>query len=219
MSVPGHLLNAAFGELLPVALNAVGLLSIVPTDNIGGIEIQATLEEMYSDTLQVTEHPVQAGALISDHAFKRPKEVMLRCGWSNSSAQAAVGAISGILTGGGPSVADYVGGVYSQLVALQESLTPFNVTTTLRTYTNMMFVSLSVLRDASTSQALMVTATLREVIITDTQSSVLPPQANQASPQNTAATQNMGPVLPLPATPAPGGSLQSFNWLPTVPTS
>ena len=48
------------------------------------IKAQATFEERHIDELEVTDHPVQQGAMISDHAFKRPAEVTLHLGWSNS---------------------------------------------------------------------------------------------------------------------------------------
>lgn len=45
------------------------------------------LEEIHRDDLIITDHPVEKGAGTSDHAFKRPEEVEIRCGWSNSPAE------------------------------------------------------------------------------------------------------------------------------------
>jgi len=44
----------------------------------------ATIEERHHDELEVTDHPVEQGAMINDHAYKRPAEVTLHLGWSNS---------------------------------------------------------------------------------------------------------------------------------------
>lgn len=44
----------------------------------------AVVEERHSHRLQITEHPVQQGSVIADHAFMLPKKVVVRCIWSNS---------------------------------------------------------------------------------------------------------------------------------------
>lgn len=44
----------------------------------------ATIEERHHDELEVTDHPVEQGAMITDHAYKRPAEITLHLGWSNS---------------------------------------------------------------------------------------------------------------------------------------
>ncbi|MGN5479530.1 phage baseplate protein [Cupriavidus basilensis] len=44
---------------------------LLSSKKIGDIEISATVEETYEDELQITEHPVEKGAQVTDHAFKR----------------------------------------------------------------------------------------------------------------------------------------------------
>jgi hypothetical protein len=39
---------------------------------IGVIIPDVVVSEKHSDTLEITEHPVETGAAISDHAYKRP---------------------------------------------------------------------------------------------------------------------------------------------------
>lgn len=180
---------------------------LTPKSSIGGIEIQASIEEIHSDALQVTEHPVQLGAAITDHAFKRPAEVVLRCGWSNSSTDSLLGGISKLFSGGGFSGESYVDAIYSQLLALQESRTPFDITTQRRSYSNMLVIGLSATTDAKTSNILMIEATCRQIIIVETQATTLPPREAQANPANTAEVENVGTVQPQPATPSAGGSL------------
>lgn len=53
---------------------------------IPDITAQVVIEESHHDELEITDHPVQQGAMISDHAFKRPAELTLSLGWSNSPA-------------------------------------------------------------------------------------------------------------------------------------
>lgn len=183
------------------------ILTLTPKGTIGGIQIQATLEEVYSDTLQVTEHPVEFGAAITDHAYKRPSEVVLRCGWSNSTLASLAGAVAAFFNGGGLSASDYVSGVYSQLLALQESRIPFSITTNKRQYDDMLIVGLSSTVDNTTSNMLMLTATCRQIIIVSTQATTLPGMDSQADPASTAETDNVGVVQPQSGSPSPGGSV------------
>lgn len=182
-------------------------LQISPKSSIGDIEIMASLEEIYNDTLQTTDHPIEQGADITDHSFKRPAEVLLRCGWSNSSFKALSGAAEALFSGGGLTAADYVGGVYSQLLALQQSRAPFTMTTNARQYENMLIQSLRVDRDSKTSNILMVTATCKQVIIVNTQATTLPPREQQAQPEKTAEVQNTGVKQTKTRTPSPGGAV------------
>lgn len=44
---------------------------------IGLIVPSVVVSEKHSDTLEITEHPVEIGAAVADHAYKRPSEVVL----------------------------------------------------------------------------------------------------------------------------------------------
>lgn len=54
------------------------------TRKIGSIVANITVEERHQDDLEITDHPVEQGASITDHAFKRPSEVVVKVSWSNS---------------------------------------------------------------------------------------------------------------------------------------
>src|SRR6266478_6601275 len=43
---------------------------------------EVTVSESGEDALIITEHPVEQGSTISDHAFKRPAHLRLHVGWS-----------------------------------------------------------------------------------------------------------------------------------------
>ena len=181
------------------------LLNLTPRGNIGGIDIHATLEEIYTDTLQATMHPVERGAPITDHSFKRPAEIVLRCGWSNSGLDAFASMIASVFSGE-LSASDYISGVYSKLLAIQESRQPITVTTSKRIYKDMLIASLMVKVDEKTSNILMCVATLRQVIMVSTQATTLPPKENQANAASTSGTENTGVKQAVPATPSPGGA-------------
>lgn len=197
---------AATADFAGTAIQAAGyggFIDIIPSGMLGGISIQATFEEAMTDTIQITEHPVQAGVQISDHAYVRNPECVLKCGWSNSNGLlGALGEVEGIasainqaINGAGldfggfaadsyPSVGGYVATVYQSLQQLQQSLTTFTVQTTIRTYDNMMLTSLQLTRDQKTSQALMVTATCRQIKVVTTSSATLPAIQKMMNPAN-----------------------------------
>lgn len=222
------------GFVLPAA--TIGLGSIVvrpkrgffPKDANTGIAqpalaivAQITLEEHHTDEMQITDHPVEKGAIISDHAYKLPAEVRITCGWSNSPSKAtgligaAVGAAAAL--GGTPAAvlaaalptvgaiqstmstlvgsdSGQVKAIYQKLLELQSSGVPFDILTGKRSYKNMLFKSLSVTTDQETENALMVVATCRQVLIATTR--VVSSSVNadaQALPKETSPVVNVGP--------------------------
>lgn len=156
------------------------------------------LEEIGLDELVITDHPVERGAPISDHAFKRPCELILRCGWSNSASTQVGGFAAPGLSRGLASVlggnGDRVSATYAELLALQEGREPITISTGKREYENMLMQSLALTTDQETEDALMVVARFREVIIVETRTASAAPQEQQASPEQTAEPQDRGNV-------------------------
>ena len=66
-------------------------------------------------------------------------------------------------------------------------------------------------RDQKTGNALVCTATCREVIIVQTKATTLPPRQDQASPEETAEVEDRGTVQAVPATPSPGGAVSPLD--------
>lgn len=149
----------------------------------GPIIAQATIEEEHRDEMIITEHPVENGATISDHAFKRPSELALRLGWSGSPNPAD--AADQARRGGDPN---YLRSIYIKLLNLQAVRQPFAVNTGKRSYDNMLIASLAVVTDQRSENALFVNATLRHIILVNSKTSSVPaPASAQAQPQDTAA--------------------------------
>lgn len=185
-------------------------VTLIGSKKIGSVTISAAIEEVYSDEVIVTEHPVENGAPVNDHAFMRPREILMKCGWSNADYQALLGsAVASFDDTGANTMATgtYVDAIYSQLLQIQAKRERVDVVTTRRKYSNMLITGLSVVTDQKSGSALMLTASLKQVIIVSTQATKLPPRANQANPAATAETQNAGAKSAVPATPAPGGSV------------
>ncbi|ACR28714.1 phage baseplate protein [Burkholderia glumae] len=178
--------------------------------SIGGVPISAVVEEIYNDDIVITDHPVEKDTPINDHAYQMPRQVVMKCGWSNADYSALLGAASVSFDSTGANTmatGTYVDAVYSKLLKLQADFQLLDVTTTRRKYKNVMIRGLTLVVDPKTSSSLMVTATLKQVNIVSTKATTLPPRANQANPAATAETQSAGAKSATPATPAPGGSV------------
>lgn len=212
----------SFGFVLPAAAIGLDALLIRPSRGLFpalGLPIiaQVTIEERHRDEIQITEHPVEQGAEIADHAFKRPSEVIIRCGWSNSfspslrnpvsfltAASGIVAGLGSLLSGNAP---DQIRAIYQDLLALQESRTPFDVITGKRQYSDMLLKALDVTTEKASENALFVTMTLKQIIIvsTDIFSVVgLGSSGNQFFPGRTGQTTNAGPQQLQPAPNAVG---------------
>ncbi len=173
-------------SLLPIGITvlraaALGLLSpiFVRQRSIGGFVADVTVEESHEDELAITDHPVEQGAVITDHSVKRPAQLTVRLGYSNSSLSAF----------GNPN---YVQQVYSAFLALQANREPFDVLTGKRFYTDMLIRRLSTTTDERTENALMMTCEMRQIIVTSTQTVTLPPSQNMKTPAANAPTIDTG---------------------------
>lgn len=148
---------------------------------IGQIIPDVTVEEVLRDDMTITQHPVEMGAPVSDHAFKMPSTIEMRVGWSDSTHQAQ----------------GYVQTVYQALLALQARRRPFAVSTGKRRYTDMLISSIAVTTDEKSEFALNVVVGLTKVIITKTQttaggSPVSGGSGGQAAPAQTGSVSDSG---------------------------
>ncbi len=184
---------------------------------LSDIVAQAVLEEKHVDRLEITEHPVEYGAAISDHAFKIPAEVVLTLGWSNSPTAtgvlnsvfgAGVGAaaavsqtvrnvitpisisfqVQSMLSGAG---VDQIIAAYNALLALQETRSLFNLYTGKRFYQNMICRTLVTETDFEKENALVVTMECQEILLVNTNVVALP-SGTQANAAETQSQTNKG---------------------------
>lgn len=79
------------------------------------LQPQITLEEIHHDEIVITDHPVERGARVSDHFYKQPAEVIIRCAWSNSPAVGM--ARDQLLVGSAIGAASAVGGTAVRIAA------------------------------------------------------------------------------------------------------
>lgn len=137
--------------------------------SIGGIVAHVTIEETERDEVQVTQHPVEQGAPINDHAFKMPEEVAIRAGWNMQDGDLSAES-----------------GIYGMLLNWQASFIMFELVTGKRVHHNMLIQSMAVVTNSQTEYALLVDMNCREIILTKTQ--VTQSSAVDRGPQNMAET-------------------------------
>lgn len=126
------------------------LLFKYPNAAIGALELDASVTEGHEGEVEVTEHPVEVGANVSDHARIKPDTLTLE------------GVISATPFGKTPSL-DYIRAGYEKLLELKDARELLTVVTVLRSYPDMMLTKLSVPRDSTSGDALRFTATFKQV--------------------------------------------------------
>ena len=160
-------------------LNPSTPATIIPRRSIGPFNATVTLEEIASDDLEITQHPVQQGATITDHAYLKPATVSIKIMFNAADAPLAE--------------------TYAKLRQLQASREPFDVVTGKRAYKNMLFKSLGQTNDAQTEKVLSISAELQEIFIVQVETTTVPPRKQQARPGKTGATENAGQKSAQPA--------------------
>ncbi len=171
---------------------------------IGLIIPSVVITEKHNDTLEITEHPVETGAPVSDHAYKRPSEVVMEVGFAGGGSLLDFADTSslGLTLGLSPKE------TYQQILDLQSSRIPFDVVTGKRLYNNMLIRAIEVTTDRTSENVLMAVLTLREVIISQTQQITVADKADMKEGANTSAVINSGTKA---ATPK-NESLLSSGW-------
>ncbi|MFV8874749.1 phage baseplate protein [Serratia fonticola] len=173
---------------------------------IGIIVPSVAISEKHMDATEVTEHPVEIGAPVSDHAYDRPAEVTMELGFAGGGSLIdGVDTTSIFDVSTGLSLGTSPADVYQQLLELKKKKEPFAVTTGKRQYQNMLIRAIEVLTDKTSENVLMVTLTLRELLITETEKVSTTPAEKMQYPQDTAGVSNTG--LKNPITPAKRDSI------------
>lgn len=162
-------------------------ITIKPARKIGTLVPNATIEETSVDEVVITEHPVEQGAAITDHAYVKPATITIRCAWSNSAAAALFNP-------------NYTTEIYTKLLKLKSDRIPFDVISGNRKFTNMLIRSITKTTDEQSENALMVSVVCQQVNLVQTQVINTSPNDQQAQPQKTGSVQNQGTKQLAPGT-------------------
>lgn len=138
--------------------SGLGVSTVLVKSNIGGFIVDAIFSVDTEHSMTVTQHPVQTGANMSDHAFVNPVRISMEIGVSdamgyrNGAQYTSEGATKSIKA-------------YRTLCKLQELRTPMQVVTRLNTYNNMLIESIQVNDDVSTLAAFKASVSLVQVLV------------------------------------------------------
>lgn len=159
--------------------------------SIGVMVPDVVISEKHSDSLEITEHPVEIGAAVNDHAYKRASDVTMECGFAGGGSLLDVFDTSayGLST---PFNSMSPKDVYKTLLETQERRELIDVVTGKRTYSNMLIRAIEVTTDRTSENVLMCTITLREVILSSTTPVTVADKKNMQMGVSTAAVQNTG---------------------------
>ena len=177
---------------------ALSFLSIPPSRSFAGISGYVTISENTSDVLEITQHPVQQGASISDHAYKKPVILGIQMQFKSNFTQNLSSIYKSLLSlqqpgpaTGPPLLPAGVSGPQQLGASPIPTINTFTVTTPKRTYYNMLLASLGCVTDKKTENVLSISATFQEVIIVPITTTNVPASqlSNAGSNQG---TQNVG---------------------------
>ncbi len=149
------------------------------------IELDASISESHVGEVEVTEHPVEEGANISDHARPKPETLSVEGVVSNtplSRSQSRRAFESHGRNLETTTLTDEIQGqpgfaesAYAKLLFIKDTGKVVTVVTKLRTYNNMVLKSLNVPRNAQTGEILRFTAQFLQVKVVQNKFANLPP--------------------------------------------
>jgi len=159
----------------------------------------AVLRVEHRQDLVRTEHPVQSGASIVDHAYLRPARVILEIGMSDAMGSFTAGQFT---SSSSRSVS-----AYQTLLDLQNSRVPLTLSTRLNQYSNMLIESIGAVEDAHTRFAGKFQVVFSQIIVATVATKTVTARPDQTDTTNEGVKQ---PVTPTPA-------VQSLPGLETFP--
>lgn len=148
---------ASTGAYRPSQWSSKAIVKTNIQDDTAAWYFDAIFKEDHSTQLRLTEHPVQTGASITDHAYMTPARVTLEVGMSDCMDSFVADQWG---SQNGKSVT-----AYKQLVAWQKSRTVLTLTTNLNTYQNMVIEQVNVPRDYKSMFSLRATVNLRQIMV------------------------------------------------------
>lgn len=181
-SVPNPVTDISSG--VPNPIPEATSFQMVNSRNIGGFVADVTISEEHFDEVTITDHPVEQGANVSDHAFANPVRVVITVGYSDQFGE------------------DHTVEAYRNFLTLKNARQPFKITTGKRQYNNMLIQAIGVLTNNEFENSGIFTVTCREVIMVATGTTTVPSAAVMDQPQATGAPQNRGLVNAVPASPS-----------------
>lgn len=167
---------------------------------IGVVVLDASIEETHTLASEVTEHPVEEGASISDHIRRLPKSIEISGLITNHPLflLPSINAPSPLTTDTAAQ-ADRVKAAYDEFERAHDSGALVNVITSLREYENMAITGISIIRNSANGNVLNATFSLRELITAKTETVEAPvpvsKNANATADQGKKVTTDAGAAV------------------------
>lgn len=158
--------------------------------NIAGYFFDAIFRVEHLSNLRITEHPVQDGANISDHAYKLPEHITLEIGMSDCMDSFISGQFG---VGDGKSIQ-----AYQVLKGMQEARNPLSVVTRLQVYNNMLIESIVAMDDVHTRFGGKFIVTLKQIITAQLATTTVKsdrPQTTQETPKAQVQAEQPGSAI------------------------
>jgi len=162
---------------------------------VDSIALDATLSEVHTSTAQVTDHPVEDGADVSDHVIQRPDELDIAGVISNTPIEILGGAAAAF----NPQRAE---DAYEEIRVLKTTGTLITVVTPIRTYEQMAITSLVVNRDSVTGDAVSLSMRMKEVRTVESLTVDVDPAVLRAKPKKNRGRQPPAPADSVTSTKA-----------------
>jgi hypothetical protein len=130
---------------------------ILVKTNVAGYFFDAVMKTEHQTEVEITEHPVQLGANIADHAYNEPATVTMDIGMSD--------VMPGIISSQFSDASSRSLSAYQTLLKLQSNREPLQIHTRLRTYKNMLIEQIIVPDDFKTLFGLRATVRFKEIFV------------------------------------------------------
>jgi hypothetical protein len=172
--------RAGIGVMLPTVQYPVPLL----------VRFDSSDKETHTSGVELSDHPVEEGADVTDHIRIKPDEIELNGVISNTPLLflASFQAESPV-EGSNESTHDRVEVAYRQLREFQRSGVLVDVITSLRTYSNMVITNISISRDVHSGNILDSTISLREMTMATAMSIDVPVPVAKKAKKNAGKKQ------------------------------
>lgn len=133
----------------------------------------------HESNLNITEHPVQTGANIADHAYMEPNTVTFEIGMSDAMQDSTDSRFKNFTDDATRSIT-----AYRVLRQLQSDRLPIQVITKLHNYRNMLIETISTVEDNKTTYGLRATVTLKELLVANVTTVKLSARPQKSSETN-----------------------------------
>ena len=137
---------------------------------IDDFEIDATISETHQFDSDVTDHPVESGADVTDNVRVKPIIVTI----NGIVRDSPLGEMASVRQNLGPGVGNLPSDDFiAKVLGIRDAREPVSISTTLQTYDDMVLQSLTVPRDSKTGRAAVFTAVFKQVIFVKTDRSLV----------------------------------------------